>query len=156
MLQHTIVDVAVVSSIIIEQLATDTSMRKSISQKINALGYAGGDISQNAGDKLAQDTMLFSSYASTENGITPTIRPSRPSDVKNWKRWEPHPESGTEFRSLASGEYEAVIVRNVDKEEEQPVFKVFPDLKEWSTKDVQSTGRYHSFCRRNHVQSAGI
>ena len=135
-LQHTSVDVAVVPSIVIEQLAVDPNMRQLVSKKIKALGYAGSDISQAAADTLAEDTNLFSSYASTEIGIIPTIRPSLPSSAKNRKRLIPHPESGVEFRQLSNNEYEAIIVRSAVQEDEQPVFKVFPYLQKWSTRDI--------------------
>lgn len=133
--QHNSLDVAVASPHVIEQLATDSTMQYIVCKNVKALGYAGGDISQAAGNRLADDVILFSSYASTENGVTPTIRPRSSSNIKNWKRWQPHPESGTEFRHLANDEYEAVIIRKTT-EEEQPAFKVFPHLREWSTKDV--------------------
>ena len=57
-------------------------------------------------------------------------------DIDDWKCVEPHPNSGFEFRHLANNEYEAVVVRNRIEDEEQPVFKLFPNLREWPAKDV--------------------
>ena len=127
---------AVGSPNVIEQLARNLDMRQIVFGKIHALGYAGGDISRNAGDILAKDVTLFSTYASTENGITPTIRSKKPIDVNDWKRIEPHPNSGFLFKPLANNENEAIVVRNGIEDEEQPVFKLFPDLQEWPTKDI--------------------
>ena len=135
-LQHDTADVAVGSPNVIEQLARDPDMRHIVFGKIHALGYSGGDISGNAGDILAKDTTLFNVFASTEIGVTPTIRSKQPMGVHDWKCIEPHPNSGFHFRHLADNEYEAVIVRNSIEDEEQPVFKLFPELKEWPTKDI--------------------
>lgn len=57
-------------------------------------------------------------------------------DIDDWKCVEPHPNSGFDFRHLANNEYEAVVVRNRIEDEEQPVFKLFPNLREWPAKDV--------------------
>ena len=135
-LQHNTADVAIGSPNVIEQLARSPDMRQIVFGKIHALGYSGGDISRNAGDTLATDATLFNIYGSTETGVTPTIRSKQRLDVHDWKRVEQHPNSGFEFRRLADNEYEEVIVRNSIEDEEQPVFKVFPDLKEWPTKDI--------------------
>ena len=135
-LQHTSVDVAVVSPNVIKQIGLDPQMRRILSTKLYALGYAGGDISQKIGDSIAEDLIFFCVYASTENAITPTMRSRDAFIAANWKRIKPHPRSGTVFRHLTDDEYEAVIVRNSNEEEEQPVFKIFPDSHEWSTKDV--------------------
>lgn len=127
---------AVGSPNVIEQLARNLDMRQIVFRKIRALGYAGGDISRSAGDILAKEATLFSVYASTENGVTPTIRPKKPMEVDDWKCIEPHPNAGFHFRHLANSEYEAIVVRNSIEDEEQPVFKLFPNLREWPTKDI--------------------
>ncbi len=135
-LQHNTADVAIGSPNVIEQLARKRDMRQIVFGKIYALGYTGGDISRNAGNILANDATLFNIFASTEIGATPTIRSKQPMDVHDWKCLEPHPISGFAFRHLADNEYEAVVVRNSIEDEEQPIFKLFPDLKEWPTKDI--------------------
>lgn len=135
-LQHTTADVAVASPNVIKQMGLDSTMRQTVSTKLHALGYAGGDISRSIGDSIAEGLTLFCVYASTENSITPTIRRLDTFAANNWKRIKPHPQSGTTFRHLTNDEYEAVIVRDPIEEQEQPVFKIFPHLSEWPTKDV--------------------
>lgn len=135
-LQHTNVDIAAASPNVIERLGVDPALKQLVIDKLHVLSYAGGDISREAGDKLAEGLTFFCAYASTEAALIPTIRPRVPSAINHWKRWQPHPRAQIRFEHLAGDEYEAVIVRNSTKEEEQPLFKVFPHLNEWRTKDI--------------------
>lgn len=48
----------------------------------------------------------------------------------------PHPAAGLEFRPSVDALFEAFIVKNLDYEDQQPVFKVFPQLDEYPTKDL--------------------
>ncbi|KAF7872729.1 uncharacterized protein EAF02_008800 [Botrytis sinoallii] len=60
--------------------------------------------------------------------------------AEDWKYQCTHPAAGLEYRAFSDDDqlYEAVIVRNSDPEFEQPVFKLYPDLNEYSTKDLFS------------------
>ncbi len=135
-LEHVQVDVAVSSPKVVEVLASDSAMLEFVSSKIGALGYAGGNISNAAGCTLASSLKLFSVYAQTENGINATIRPAYSWGEIDWGCLHFHPQAGYEFRHIVNEEFELVIVRKSNPTEEQPVFKVFPHLQEWSTKDV--------------------
>ena len=128
-------DVAVIYPYIAQQIATDPVKLDFISRKLNALGFAGGNISQTTGDTLARQVDLFNIYGSTENGLSLTLRPLGASAVNTWYCMEFHPNAGYVFRPVGDGRYEAVVIRN-PPEYEQPVFENFPQLKEWSTKDL--------------------
>ena len=104
-LQHNTSDVATGSPNVIEELARSPNMRRIVFGKIHALGYGGGDITRNAGDIGAKDVTLCSTYACTENGVTPTIRSKYRMDVSDWKCVQPHLNSGSRFRPLANNEY---------------------------------------------------
>lgn len=137
-LKHTSPDVAIVSPIVAEHLGSDPAMLDLVYKTIDTLCYAGGDISQIAGDSLARCGRLSSIYASMESGLNPKIRPDGAWTVTDWKRHQFHPKSGFEFRHVSENDYEAFIVRNPIPEEEQPIFKTFPHLQEWSTGDLFS------------------
>ena len=65
-----------------------------------------------------------------------TLRSPATSTVENWACMEFHPKPGFEFHHVYEDCFEAVIIRNTDVEEEQPIFKLFPELNLWSTKDL--------------------
>ena len=78
----------------------------------------------------------FNFNSSTETGSYPLLRSSGDYPSEDWKYLHPHPAAGLEFRPSANGLFEAVIVRNMEYEVEQPVFKKFLHLKEYATKDL--------------------
>lgn len=121
---------------ITQQIATDPVKLDFISGRLNALGFGGANVSQTTGDTLARQVDLFNIYGSTENGLSLTLRPPGASAVDTWSCMEFHPKAGYVFRPMGDGRYEAVVIRDPLAEDEQPVFKVFPELKEWSTKDL--------------------
>lgn len=47
-----------------------------------------------------------------------------------------YPTAGLEYRAHGEGVYEAYVIRNSDVEDEQPVFKLFPHLREYKTGDL--------------------
>ncbi|KAI9654966.1 MAG: hypothetical protein M1821_005719 [Bathelium mastoideum] len=123
---------------ILDALAEDEAALKEVSKKVSLIGFGGGPLSRATGDRLSQRFRLFSIYGTSEMGIIHKITPSRNWDQGAWNSVKVHPLDNIEFRPLAtrSQHHEAVIIRNNEFEDEQPIFKVFPDLYEWSTKDI--------------------
>ncbi|KAL9630769.1 MAG: hypothetical protein Q9204_004551 [Flavoplaca sp. TL-2023a] len=120
----------------LEQIAKDQDMSKMIGDNVDTVIYGGGDVSQWTGDALASRVQLFNFNGSTETGSYPLLRPSGPFPFEDWKYIQPHPAGGLDFRPSVHGLFEAVIIRNEVYEDEQPVFKVFPHLSEYPTKDL--------------------
>ncbi|KAL8841961.1 MAG: hypothetical protein Q9176_002898 [Flavoplaca citrina] len=120
----------------LEQIAKDQDMSNIIGDNVETVIYAGGDVSQWTGDALASKVQLFNFNGSTETGSYPLLRPSGTFPFEDWKYIQPHPAGGLEFRPSVLGLFEAVIIRNKVYEDEQPVFKVFPHLSEYPTKDL--------------------
>ncbi|KAL8971945.1 MAG: hypothetical protein Q9183_000808 [Haloplaca sp. 2 TL-2023] len=120
----------------LEQMAKDQDMSNTIGDIVETVVYGGGDVSQWTGDALASKVQLFNFNGSTETGSYPLIRPSGPFPSEDWKYIQPHPTSGLEFRPSVHGLFEGVIIRNKVSEDEQPVFKIFPHLSEYPTKDL--------------------
>ena len=129
-------DVAIVTPLVAQQIATDPVKLDFVFGKLDHLGFAGGNLSKPTGDTLARRGDLFPVFGSTENGTSLTVRPLGAPAVDTWDCMAFHPKAGYEFRYVGDGCYEAEVKRNPLAEEEQPVFKVFPQLQEWSTKDL--------------------
>ena len=123
---------------VLDGLASDPKLLKEMSSKVSMIGFGGGPISQQTGRILTQHFRLFSIYGTSEMGIIHKIAPTGPWDSDGWNSVQAHPKDNIEFRKLYGNSYEAVLLRNPEFEEEQPVFKVFPKVKEWSTKDIFS------------------
>ena len=129
-------DVAIVTPLVAQRIATDPVKLDFIFGKLDHLGFAGGNLSKSTGDTLARRGDLFPVYGSTENGTSLTVRPLAAPAIDTWACMDFHPKAGYEFCYVGDGCYEAEVKRNPLAEEEQPVFKVFPQLQEWSTKDL--------------------
>lgn len=137
-LKHNDASIVVVAASVVEQLASDPVMLGLVSEKVDTIAYAGAAVSEAAGEEVTQHVQLFSLYACTENGVFPTIRPTGAWNRKSWNSLHFHPNSGLEFRHLGQQSYEAVVVKCQDIGNDQPVFRAFPELQEWSTKDILS------------------
>lgn len=135
-LKHVDADAAVLVPPYMEQIAQSPAMLDFITSNLETIAYGGGDISQAAGDTVTTKIRLFNFNGSTECGLYPLLRPSGRFPAEEWKYIHPHPASGLEFRPQPNGLYEAFVVRNPDFEQEQPVFKIFPHLQEFATKDL--------------------
>ena len=120
----------------VEQIAKRPDIMEYVSRNVRTVVYGGGDVSQWSGDTVASQVQLFNVNGSTETGSIPILRPSDHFPSEEWKYIQPHPAAGLEFRPSLNGQFEAFIVRNPDFENEQPVFKLFPQLHEYSTKDL--------------------
>lgn len=137
-LKHIKADAVLLAPPYMEQIAKDSTMLDIISSNCETAAYGGGDISQAAGDMVTTKIRLFNFNGSTETGSYPTLRPTGKFPAEDWKYIHPHPASGLKFRAQPNGVYEAFIIRNPDFEQEQPVFKIFPRLQEYATKDLFS------------------
>ncbi|KAL9023247.1 MAG: hypothetical protein Q9196_007318, partial [Gyalolechia fulgens] len=135
-LKQTKADGVLLPPYFVEQIAKDRDMLDFVTKNLETVTYGGGDVAQWSGDALAPAVQMFNFYGSTETGSIPLLRPSGEFPSQDWKYIHPHPAAGLEFQPSAHGLYEAVIVRNQDYEHEQPVFKIFPHLDEYRTRDL--------------------
>ena len=135
-LKHVKADAIFLAPPFLEQIAKSPDMSSFIMSNVETVTYGGGDVSQWSGDAIASKVKLFNFNGSTETGSFPLLRPSDRFPFKDWKYIHPHPAAGIEFRPSLHGQFEAFIVRNTSFENEQPVFKLFPHLKEYPTKDL--------------------
>lgn len=137
-LKHTTVDAICMIPPHIEELGHNPEMLDYLSQHVQTLFWAGGDVSVSAGHTVASKLKLFTTCGSTEMGMWPTIRPRGPWPSRHWKSMRIHPAANLEFRHRSGDLYEAFVRRSPVFEEEQPVFKLFPHAQEFSSGDLFS------------------
>ncbi|KAF7886323.1 hypothetical protein EAF00_010426 [Botryotinia globosa] len=140
-MKHTPVDALCAPPWMVHEIATNPEILKELnSRKLDAIWYGGGDLPQQFGDIITAKIKFRNSNGSTETSPFPNIYKSGEWPAEDWKFQCTHPAAGLEYRVFSDDDqlYEAVIVRNPDPEFEQPVLKLYPDLKNHSTKDLFS------------------
>ncbi|KIW16413.1 hypothetical protein PV08_06465 [Exophiala spinifera] len=135
-LKYTHATCAAIVPLVAEELSNKPDLLDFVSQKLPSMFYSGGTLSQTVGDKISEKMKFFSIIGTTETGLFPTIYPADQWPTAEWKHFQFNPDYRFEFQNASEGEYEAVIARHPDGDKEQPVFKVFPDLKEYRTGDL--------------------
>lgn len=103
-----------------------------ITDRVNFLGFAGGSLSQEIGNKISKTIKAIGFFGSTETAYLPC----RISDVDDWLYYNYSPYLGHEFRPRKDGRHEMVIVRNKNLDLFQSIFSTFPRLNEYSTADL--------------------
>lgn len=137
---HANADIAFVIPGLVKAIALNPTLLGALS-KLRYVFYAGGDIADDIGDMISAKTRFFTMFGATEIGNFPQIISDE--DMKDWKRedWAyvtPHPNMGAEFRPFTKDMYELVIARDPKLEDYQTCFKIFPDLQEYSLRDLFS------------------
>ena len=82
--------------------------------------------------------ILYTTIGSMEIGPYPLIRRKGSWVAEDWKYFQVHPTAGRDFCHVNSNLYEAYVVKNEKEEDEQPVFKLFPQLTEYATNELCS------------------
>ena len=103
--------------------------------KLRGLNYAGGPLSEATGEIVAKRTCLTTNIGSSEYLAACLLPKSR----EDWRYFKFNEQAiGMEFRlqDSDSGLYEMVFVKKPELKHIQAVFVTFPDLQEFSTKDL--------------------
>ena len=137
-LKHTTADAITLVPPYVEEIGRSPEILEYLSQNIETIFWAGGDISLAAGDAISSKVKLFTTCGSTEMGMWPTLRRSGKWPSEHWKFMKIHPAANIEFRQRSDDLYEAFVKRNADYEHEQPVFKIFTEAQEFSSGDLFS------------------
>ncbi|RFN54485.1 linear gramicidin synthase subunit d [Fusarium flagelliforme] len=120
---------------IVEGLAASEKGVKAL-LKLQFLKFAGGNLSPAVGDFLVEKGVKLNNLiASTESFPYALYHPI---DPKLWKYFVFDSETmNIDWRQCGPNEYEFVIVRkDMSDPGSQSVFYIFPELSEWSTKDI--------------------
>lgn len=137
-LKHTKVDAITLTPPYVEEIGRSPEILDFLSQNVEALFWAGGDVSLNAGEFISSKMKLFTTCGSTEMGMWPTIRQKERWSPEHWRFMRFHPDEGIEFRHRTADLYEGCVKRQVQPEYEQPIFKNFSALEEYSSGDLFS------------------
>jgi acyl-coenzyme A synthetase/AMP-(fatty) acid ligase len=101
-------------------------------KKLKFVMYAGAPLDEWVGDLLCKSVHVLPLIGSTEVGMLPLIQPKVDED---WKYYHFHPASGYRMEPRRDL-FELIIDRKSELEPFQSVFKVFPELQTFSTKDL--------------------
>ena len=135
-LNRTPAEIAFLIPSIVQGLAQDSSLLKYCSKHLEAILYCGGDLPKSIGDTVASKIRLFNQFGASELGLTAQIIPKTDWDPKDWKYAHFHPDLGLELRVLTGDVYELYVVRDPAKQRHQPTFTLFPELKEYASRDL--------------------
>lgn len=100
--------------------------------RLKQITFGGGFLLQDVGDRLSSRTRLLNCFGTTETGVFPI----QVCDREDWAYIKVCPVLGHEYRPVSDDLYEQVIIRNPKLEIYQGIFSTYPELDEWSTKDV--------------------
>lgn len=135
-LKNTKIDAAFVVPSILEEMSKSPELLDYISANIDTIVYSGGDLPLGCGNVVASRTQLINFYGSTEGASLPLIRREAEMIGQDWKYLHIHPDAGVEFRQYTDNMYELFIVRHHHLEGHQQIFKTFPDIQEFQTRDL--------------------
>ena len=130
---HGRVKASIVAPVIIEEIVKVPAYLENL-QMVDHILYGGGQLSREAGDLAVQKTGILSLMGSTETMLLPTHVP----DKDEWQYYSFSPCMGAEFRHRWENLYEMIIVRQPQWKLSQAIFYTFPDLQEYSLKDLYS------------------
>ena len=118
---------------VVQEIAKDEEFLELL-DTVKAIGYGGGPVSQEAGDRIWKHTKLRLSIGVSEAGNLPCVE----TDPEDWNYLHFHPNNGFELQDRGAGLYELVAVRKPELEPWQPIFSTFPELDSYSFKDLFS------------------
>ncbi len=127
------VKASIVAPTIIEEIVKIPEYLENLKMVDHVL-YGGGQLSREAGDLAVQKTGILSLMGSTETMLLPSHIP----DKDEWQYYSFSPCLGAEFRHRWEDLYEMIIVKRPQWELSQAIFYTFPDVQEYSLKDLYS------------------
>lgn len=132
------VDSLLLISPFLKTIVSRSEMLDFVTKIVSLISYGGGNISRFAGDAFTAKTQIFNMYGFTEIISIPIIYSSDRWSSEDWSYINSHSEARIEFRVVAAegGLFETVIVRKIEFEVKQPVFKIFSHLTVYSIKDL--------------------
>ncbi len=125
-------DAAILPPSLLAEVAMDQDLLQKVSQW-SSVAFGGGPLAQEAGDALWEQTKVLQPLGSTETNNIPELMPR---SVDEWAYHCYHPHLGIEFRPHSGKLHELVFVRDRKAAQHQGAFWTFPDLDEYSMKDL--------------------
>lgn len=135
-LHQTPADEAFLVPSIVHELSQDDALLDYCCRNLERCVFAGGDLPQAVGDKVASKLHLVCQWGASEVGMPPQLLPNSMDPKTDWKFVQFHPCLGTDFRKAADGTYELVVKRDHNKDNVQATFTMFPDMEVYETRDL--------------------
>ena len=101
-------------------------------QLLKFVTYGGGPLSCESARLICAKTRVSAAYGSTEAGYLPTEM----SEPEDWNYFKFSPQLGHRFHDFGDGLFELVIHRSTELKLFQGIFYTFPDLQEYSMRDL--------------------
>jgi len=133
MLEHGDVNVLILRPNVLSDITDEPSWL----ERLGSLDYvmsAACVLPKRVGDKIATKTSVTTYMGATETMLVPLEL----LDPQDWEYITPSEVMGAEFRHHNEDLYELFIVRHPDLKACQAIFFTFPDLQEYSMKDLYS------------------
>ena len=118
---------------LIEEIASKPSLLDNL-LKLEVVHSGSAPLGKSTGELLCKQIRLRNIYGSTEM----TLLPQFGGDAEDWEYLAFHPCSGIEFVYRSSTLYEMLVIRKEEFNDYQPIFKVYPDIHHFYTKDLWS------------------
>lgn len=137
-LKQTKIDVAILAPSIVDELASDPNLLESCAQHLECILFAGGDLPQHIGDRVATKIPLHNQFGSTELGLVPLLLPKSSRRSDEWKYLEFHPDLGLKMRPLMGEQHELCASRQaaVQKQQLPFTYRGHMTMDEYATGDV--------------------
>lgn len=135
-LKKTSADIAFIVPSIVHELSQSPELLDYCAKNLEMIIYCGGDLPQSTGDLVASKVRLVNQFGASELGLTALLQSRGNRDPQDWKYVQFHPDIGAELRHVTDGSYELCIVRDPRLEKQQPTFTIFPDLQDYSSRDL--------------------
>jgi thioester reductase-like protein/acyl carrier protein len=137
-LEQTTADVAFLIPAIMADLAQKPDLLEYCFRNLNFIFFAGGDLPQPLGDKIAAKIPIMSQYGSSEIGLALQLL-APPNKDADWRWVRFHPELGFDFEKITPGTFELVVKKDPRYEQYQMPFTISPglkDLQEYRSRDL--------------------
>ncbi|GAO18266.1 hypothetical protein UVI_02023020 [Ustilaginoidea virens] len=133
---NTSVDWVLVAPIMLQSMAQDSQALAAVSTRVQHLVYIGGAAPQEAADLVASKLPLYQVFGSSEFGSFPLVYREPLSQGTDWQSVEFHPQAHAQLRHRFGNLHELVLVNNLVHGRPNPVFAVYPHLREYETGDL--------------------
>ncbi|KAF5979584.1 nonribosomal peptide synthetase MxcG (component of the myxochelin iron transport regulon) [Fusarium bulbicola] len=137
-LDHISLDSAFISPSVLQDISKSPRVLEKLS-KLEFITSAGGPIPQSVGDLIHPRVPIMQTMGMTEGQWLASVV-THPDE---WAYYYFHPRTGVEMRPYSEDLSELVFVQNPKLSATQPVFKTFPRLDIWETKDLYSRHPKH-------------
>jgi acyl-coenzyme A synthetase/AMP-(fatty) acid ligase len=117
---------------LIEAISTTPSAWEAL-KSLNVVCYAGAPLSPSLGEQLRKTTTLWNGIGATEATAYATVQV----DAEDWQYHRFHPSAGAVFEPQDDlGLYELVFEKRPDSLQATNIFRTFPELQRYPTKDL--------------------